>query len=338
MQMYVFFIVLYYVCINKQLPPPPCSILPFIPFQQLPVSLLLSIHLRVLCSFAFTLLPYFAFSLFSLFYICSVSFFNLQDTAIFVTRCLYLPPPSRTSSPPLIPRHLSMPSSPHRSASYCFLFFSALRAASFFPFLLPSLFPHQSVPLFVSLPPVLTLPLAECSVGNRHLGRRISISPLACWDRFSKNTAKGYLTTYACGSAGVHKHTLFLSIYHSACVFVCMEVNIPGMQACQIWSYPLSAISPRIATLDSLLSGRIMTSPQPRSTTVCVFAYASVCACVSIYNLKGFRVGLVAGKRADQGTVRVCVCVSCYTCTHVWWAYRTSHRTAICNPDYAAFH
>lgn len=59
----------------------------------------------------------------------------------------------------------------------------------------------RSLPLSVFLLPLLTLPLAGCSVGNRHLGKQISVSPLPCWDRFSKNTAKGYITLYAWGSA-----------------------------------------------------------------------------------------------------------------------------------------
>lgn len=65
----------------------------------------------------------------------------------------------------------------------------------------------------------------------------------------------------------------------------------------------------------------------------------------SIYNLKGFSVGLLAGKRADQHSLCVCVCVCGCVClvflcmdTHVWWAYRNSLSPAICNPDYAAFH
>ena len=178
--------------------------------------LLLSILLLcVLSSFAFTVLSYFAFSFFSLFYICSLSFFDLQDTVTFLTRYLYPLPPSCTSSPPLIPHHLLLPSSLHRSASYLLLFFTL----HFFSFCFLQLFPSFCVSSAHVDPS-----LAECSVGNRHLGRRISISPLACWDRFSKNTAKSYLTTYACGSAGVHKHTL--SLFHFLlCVCVCVCVS-----------------------------------------------------------------------------------------------------------------
>ena len=184
-------------------------------------------------------LPTLHFLFFSLFYICSLSFFDLQDTVTFLTRYLYPLPPSCTSSPPLIPHHLLLPSSLHRSASYLLLFFTL----HFFSFCFLQLFPSFCVSSAHVDPS-----LAECSVGNRHLGRRISISPLACWDRFSKNTAKSYLTTYACGSAGVHKHTLSLFCF-LLCVCVCITVYIPAMLACQIWSYPLSAISPRIATL-----------------------------------------------------------------------------------------
>lgn len=55
-------------------------------------------------------------------------------------------PPSRTSSASLIPRHLSLPSSLHCSASYLFLPSAALRAASLFLSLAPSLLVHVDPP------------------------------------------------------------------------------------------------------------------------------------------------------------------------------------------------
>lgn len=105
-------------------------------------------------------------------------------------------PPSRTSSASLIPRHLSLPSSLHCSASYLFLSSAAL-----------CLFFSHSLRLFSSM---LTLPLAECSVGNRHLGTQ-----LACWEIFSKNTAKGlshHICMWLCGCAQTQTHSLFISL------------------------------------------------------------------------------------------------------------------------------
>lgn len=161
----------------------------------------------------------YSFSLFAFFFPSSLylSFLcDLQDTVIFLTRYFYLPPPSCTFSLTLIPHHLSLLSFLHRSIAY--LSFSLLPShcfsllSDFFSLSSPIL---RSLPLFISLLPMLTLLLAECSVGNRHLSRQISVSPLACWKRFSKNTAKGYITTYACVST--HTHTLSFSL---SCVCV----------------------------------------------------------------------------------------------------------------------
>lgn len=63
-------------------------------------------------------------------------------------------------------------------------------------------------------------------------------------------------------------------------------------------------------------------------------------ACVSVYNRKGFRVGLVAGMQADQGTVCACVLLL-FLVMHAHMRegpIGAETDTEICNPDYAAFH
>lgn len=167
------------------------------------------------------------FCIYSASLFCIFSFISVLSSYLFffIYKTLsYFSPGSSTR--PLLPLHIFSSANTTQSipASIALLLISpsVCSCSCCVSFLSASLYQSFAAsPLPVSLPPMLTLPLAECSVSNRHLGRRISVSPLACWDRFSKNTAKGYLTAYACGSASVHKHTRSLSLpFPSVCLCV----------------------------------------------------------------------------------------------------------------------
>ncbi len=278
MQIDVFLIVLY-VHINKLLPPLLCIILPFISFQQLPVSLLFSILLCVVCFFELLFLP-------TLHFLYSPSFIPV----CFYKTLSYLspdsstqPPPSCTSSPLLIIQLLPLSSLLHRSASYYFLLFVLRPFSVSFPFFWPVLHCFLFLSLFrlcwpcCLLRAVLVIDTSADGSMSHHLH---------AGKRFSKNTAKGYLTTYACGSASVHKHTLslYLSSAFFLYVFVSTEVYIPGMLACQIWSYPFSVISPRIATLIPFSLAGSWPPPNPTPPLwVCVSVCLCKCMCVCEY-------------------------------------------------------
>lgn len=138
----------------------------------------------------------------------------------------------------------------------------------------------NALPSSVCRPRKLTLSLAVFVTDT--FGVCLSVSPLACWDRFSKNTA-GVISPHMHVGLGVCTNALSLfipSLPFSLCVFVFVgeEVCKQGMLACQICSYRLFTIS-HSCNSDSRLSGRIMTSHQPHSTTVCV----CVCVCPGKY-------------------------------------------------------
>lgn len=164
---------------------------------------------------------------------------GFQDAVIFFSSHPARPPPP----PSLIPHHLSPPSLLRSSAPHT-LFFASFRPAP--PFLLrPLSFFRPLFPLFPRPPsrrPMLTLRVAECGVGNRHLGRRISVSPLA-WTDFPKILQRIISPLVHVGLRS-QTHTLPLFLLCAR-----IEVYILGMLACQIWSYRPSAISLRIATL-----------------------------------------------------------------------------------------
>lgn len=127
---------------------------------------------------------------------------ELQDIVVIHAGYLTPSPPSSTNTSPSNP-------------SFCIYFLSQVLSLP-----IPI---HCSLPLSVSPVPTVTLLLAECSFGNGHLGRRISVSPLACWDRFSKNTAKHVWLAI---------HTLSSVSFLCMCVFVHIEVSIPDVLAC----------------------------------------------------------------------------------------------------------
>lgn len=145
-----------------------------------------------------------------------------------------------------------------------------------------------------------------------------------------------YFTCFWYTHSDTHTHVLSLSF---VCVCVCAYRSLHSGRAgvLDMSDYPLSVISPRIATLIPFsLVGSWPPPPLQHYTRVCLLM--QVHACVRIYNWKRFRVGLVAGMQADQvksGTVFVLFLVMH---AHVWRAYRTRHSPEICNPDYAAFH
>lgn len=175
-------------------------------------------------------------------------------------------------------------------------FLSLTNTSSRIPaFIPPSLWP-TSPPCCVSLyllllPPVTNaLPSSFCFPCKLTLslavfvtetfGVCLSVSPLACWDRISPNTA-GVILPHM--HVGLRVCTKALSLFIPSCsfflcvfVFVGEEVCKHGMLACQICSYRLFTIS-HSCNSDSRLSGRIMTSHQPHSTTVCV------CVCPGKY-------------------------------------------------------
>lgn len=118
---------------------------------------------------------------------------------------------SSTNTSPCIPAFI--PLSPCSTSPPC--------CVSLYLLLLPPV--TNALPSSVCLPHKLTISLAVFVTDT--FGVCLSVSLLACWDRISKNTARGYLTTYACGSEGVHKCTLSiytLRLLLPVCVCVCV--------------------------------------------------------------------------------------------------------------------
>lgn len=146
------------------------------------------------------------------------------------------------SSPRLIPHHVSLPSSLHHSglplllAASLFIYFFFLLSQMLYP--LPSVF-HTSWPR--PLRCLLLTPLAYVSVSHRlHAGTEFPKIP------------HGVISPHMHVGLRVCTNALSLfipSLSFFLCVFVGEEVCKQGMLACQIWSYRLFTISPRIATL-----------------------------------------------------------------------------------------